>query len=463
MFSLNIHREPSRSGRTSVVRKPSPAVPLKTQRPSMRILLLTDSFLPHAGGSREYYYNIYRELAARKDVEITVVTKKVPGWKAFDKESALPSLRIFRQFRPLKSWKLWELPKAIFPLFHAIWRTMRDSPTTIHVGDLYPQGVIAVFLKKVARIPFVIYCHGEEITQTDRFRYQPRIRNRIYKSAAKIVANSEFTVRQLLRIGIPANHIVKITPGVDAERFSPAAPAPELIDRYQLAGKLVVLTVGRLVPRKGHQGSLQAFTSVCKEFDNVQYVIAGAGPEEDSLRRFANELGIEQKVTFTGLVKAEDLPRLYDVCDIMLLANRQELNGDVEGFGIVFLEASAAGKPVIGCDSGGATEAISDGLTGFIAKPDDVEQLASLLRMLISDRELRERAGAAGRSRAIADFSWKERAHKLYGVNLLLESKRQFTESLPSDVPDNYAIGRESKGFNESLPATEHPDRVVRR
>lgn len=463
MFSLNRHREANQSGRTTTVRKPSTPVRRRTQRPSMRILLLTDSFLPHAGGSREYYYNIYRELASRKDVEITVVTKKVPGWRSFDKQSALPSLRIFRQFKPLKSWKLWELPKAIFPLFHTIWRTMRDSPTAIHVGDLYPQGVIALCLKKVARIPFVIYCHGEEITQTDRFRYQPRIRNRIYRNAAKIVANSEFTVRQLLRIGIDANRIVKITPGVDTERFVPTASDPELIHQYQLAGKIVVLTVGRLVPRKGHRASLQAFASACRTFDNVHYVIAGAGPEENTLRRFAKELGIEQKVTFAGLVKSEDLPRLYAMCDIMLLANRQELNGDVEGFGIVFLEASAAGKPVIGCNSGGATEAISDGLTGFVAQPDDTEQLASILRKLLSDCELRERIGAAGRSRALADFSWKDRARLLYGVNLLLKSESQCAESPASEVPDNCVIGYESRGFNESLPASKHPGGAVRR
>lgn len=439
MFSLNIHREPSRSGRTSVVRKPSPAVPLKTQRPSMRILLLTDSFLPHAGGSREYYYNIYRELAARKDVEITVVTKKVPGWKAFDKESALPSLRIFRQFKPLKSWKLWELPKAIFPLFHAIWRTMRDSPTTIHVGDLYPQGVIAVFLKKVARIPFVIYCHGEEITQTDRFRYQPRIRNRIYKSAAKIVANSEFTVRQLLRIGIPANRIVKITPGVDSTRFKPCTPDDKLIERYNLRGKFVVLTVGRLVTRKGHRISLEAFASACKEFDNAHYLIAGTGPEEENLRRLANQLGIEKRVTFTGLVAGEDLPALYNLCEVMLLANC-ESHGDVEGFGIVFLEANAAGKTVIGCRSGGAIEAVLDGVTGFIVKPDDPAELALVLERILNDRQLRERTGVAGRLRAITEFGWAQRALMLYelcaetSTNDALEKSTRAVESSRSEA-----------------------------
>jgi len=383
-----------------------------------RILFLTDSFSPHAGGSREYYYNILRELVALGGAEVVVLTKKVPGWELFDqKHSSSVSLRIRRRFKPLKSYKYGELPKGILPFFQALWRTWRDSPEIIHAGDLYPPGLIAWIINKVTGIPYVIYSHGEEITQTDRFRYQPRARDRIYKGAAIVIANSEFTRKQLLRIGVSEDHIVKITPAVDADRFRAEPPDEELKRQYNLNSKTVILTVARLVPRKGHRAALQAFAGVCREFPESHYLIAGTGPEEPKLRQFVEQLGIQGRVTFTGYVASETLPNLYNLCDIMLLANREEADGDVEGFGIVFLEANAAGKPVIGGRSGGAIEAVADGVTGRLVDPDSSIELETALRELLSDPQLRQTMGVDGRRRVESEFNWKQRAQSLDGLN----------------------------------------------
>jgi phosphatidylinositol alpha-1,6-mannosyltransferase len=383
----------------------------------MRILLLTDSFSPHAGGSREYYYNVYHELVALGMAEVVILTKKVPGWELFDQEHSLSCFRIHRMFKPLKSWKYQELPKGIFPLLQAVWRILRDCPRIVHAGDLYPQGLIVWIIKRLTGMQYVIYAHGEEITQTDHYRYQPRVRDRIYKGAAVVVANSEFTRKQLLRIGVSEDRIVIITPGVDAVRFRPESADGNLIARYNLKGKTVILTVARLVPRKGHRAALQAFARVCREFPEAHYLIAGTGPEEQNLRQFTEELGIEERVTFTGFFPGESLPSLYNLCDIMLLANREAANGDVEGFGIVFLEANAAGKPVIGGRSGGAIEAVADGVTGFLVDPDDPKELESVLRELLRNPDLRRTIGTAGRRRVESEFSWRQRAQRLHEVN----------------------------------------------
>src|SRR5712664_1138017 len=381
------------------------------------VLLLTDSFSPHAGGSREYYAHIYRELVGLGAAKVVVLTKKVPGWEFFDKEHSSASFRIHRRFKPLKSWKYQELPKGIFPFIEALWRILWDRPRVIHAGDLYPPGVIAWLINKLTGIPYVIYSHGEEITQTDHFRYQPRVRDCIYKRAAAVVANSEFTRKQLLRIGISDDRIVKITPGVDATRFRPEPANEKLIARYGLAGKTVVLSVGRLVPRKGHRAALEAFARVCREFPDAHYVIAGVGPEEQSLRHLSEHLGLQGRVTFTGLVPAENLPDLYNLCHIMLLANQQQPDGDVEGFGIVFIEASATGKPVIGGRSGGTSEAVLDGVTGFLVNPQDSTELADALRQLLRNPALRQRLGAEGRRRVESEFDWRGRAQRLHEVN----------------------------------------------
>ena len=401
------------------------------QARSVRILFLTDSFSPHAGGSREYYYNLYRELVASDTSRVVILTKKVPGWHTFDAKHSSPSFRIHRRLKPLKSWKYMELPKGIFPFFQTAWQILRDRPDMIHAGDLYPQGLIAWIMSRLSGIPYVMFAHGEEITQTDCYRYQPRIRDRIYKGAAAVIANSEFTKKHLLRIGVREQDIEKLTPGVDALRFRPEPPDKRLMTRYNLEGKIVILTVGRLVPRKGHRAALQAFASVCGEFPTAHYLIAGVGPERDKLERLSRELEIQDRVTFTGLIEAENLPDIYNLCDLMLLANRHEQGGDVEGFGMVFLEANAARKPVIGGRSGGAIEAVADGVSGLLVDANDPEDVAAALRKLLKNRELRQRMGAAGRNRVESEFDWKERARKLHEVNcrVLKEARIERSEN----------------------------------
>jgi phosphatidylinositol alpha-1,6-mannosyltransferase len=162
---------------------------------------------------------------------------------------------------------------------------------------------------------------------------------------------------------------------------------------------------------------LRAFASLCREFPEAHYLIAGTGPEEQKLRQLTGQLGIQERVTFTGYVASETLPSFYHLCDIMLLANRKEPNGDVEGFGIVFLEANAAGKPVIGGRSGGAIEAVADGVTGRLVDPDASMQLETALRELLENPNVRQTMGAAGRRRVESEFNWKQRAQSLDEVN----------------------------------------------
>jgi phosphatidylinositol alpha-1,6-mannosyltransferase len=390
----------------------------------MRILLLTDSFPPHAGGSREYYNNIYQKLIALGKSEVVVLTKKVPGWKEFDRVNSSWAYRIHRRFKPLNSWKYQELPKAIFPFLQTLWHLLVDRPDIIHAGDLYPQGLVAMIVRKIWRIPYLAYCHGEEITQTDRFRFQPKVRDRIYRNADAVVANSEFARQNLLRIGVADERIFKITPGVDAVRFKARPPRLELVERFGLKDKLVVLTVARLVPRKGHRVAIEAFARICGEFPNAHYLIVGTGPEELRLRSQVDEAGIANRVTFAGFISGEELTDIYSLGDIMLLANRQEENGDIEGFGIVFLEANAAGKPVIGGRSGGAVEAVVEGVTGHLVNPDDPEELSAILRRLLQDPALRTTLGSAGADRVRDEFNWSTRAEKLDQINRrLLNSK----------------------------------------
>jgi phosphatidyl-myo-inositol dimannoside synthase len=384
----------------------------------MKILMLTDSFSPHAGGSREYYYNLYRHLAEIEDTRVTIVTKKVPGWEEFDRRASSDSFGIVRWLKPLSTWRLHELPKGLGPFLHAAWHVLKENPAILHAGDLYPQGLSALILKKMTGLPYLAYCHGEEITLTDRYKYQPHVRDRIYRGADVVVANAEFARKSLLRIGVPESRIVKITPGVDLDRFSPRPAREELIDKWNLKGKKIVLTVARMIPRKGHDLVLRAIARLRRELPDVVYLIVGRGPEEQRLQKLSAELGIMDSVRFAGLVPGELLPDCYNLCDVFAMPNREEANGDIEGFGMVFLEANATGKPVIGGRSGGTADAIVDGKTGFRVDVSQLDELTATLRKLLTDTSLRRQLGNAGRDRVQREFQWRDRARKLHDVSM---------------------------------------------
>jgi len=383
----------------------------------MKILFLTDLFLPHAGGARIYYYNLYRHLVRQFPEHVTILTKKIPGWREFDRIESTPSFRIIRHGRPMQNWKYYQLPRVIFPLAQAIRRLSVDRPDLIHFGDLCPPGVISLILKLSLGCRYLAYCHGDENAQIDQRRFQPIVRDQIYRQATAVVAANEFARQGLIRIGVPEARIHKITPGVDLERFRPAPPNPDFVRQFSLVGKAVLLTVARLVPKKGHQMVLKAVAKIHRDVPGVKYLIAGEGPERSNLESLTKELGLSQVVTFLGNIPNERLPEFYNLCDVFVMANRHTPEGDIETFGMVFVEANAVGKPVVAGRSGGTAEAVVEGSTGLLIDPEDVDELAAALKLMLLNKALRERLGYIGLRRAQADFNWRTRAEVLHQVS----------------------------------------------
>jgi phosphatidylinositol alpha-1,6-mannosyltransferase len=244
------------------------------------------------------------------------------------------------------------------------------------------------------------------------------VRDCIYREAGIAIAANEFARRNLIRIGILPSKIRKITPGVDFERFKPRDPDSELVDRLRIRGKTVLLTVARLVPRKGHKAVIEALRRLLPEFPNLVYVIVGTGPEEPRLRDLVSEWNVGDAVRFAGFVKDEDLPGFYNACHLFVMPNREEQgSGDIEGFGMVFLEANACGKPVVGGRSGGAAEAVVHGKSGILIDPDNPSELAGSLRQLLRNNDLCLQMGADGFARARSDFDWLSRARLLDDIN----------------------------------------------
>ena len=391
----------------------------------MNILFAADYFLPHAGGSRVYYFNLYSRIVENFPDRLVILTKKVPGWKQFDAEISRTGFRIIRHFKPLPNLRVQHLPKIAFPLLSAISQLLRQPIDIMHPGDLYPQGVIARWMKELFGIPYLAYCHGEDITQSDCYRYQPIVRNWIYRGADAIVAACEFARENLLRIGVEERRIVKITPGVDSRHFSPRQPSAELISRYGLSGRTVVLTVARLFPRKGHETAIRAVAKLVSHFPNIAYLIVGLGPEKQKLQRLVAELGLNDVVKFTGYIPEKELAEAYNVCDVFLMPNQEDEKGDIEGFGMVFLEANSAGKPVVAGRSGGTADSVIDGITGFRVSSKDVDEIASKLGHLLRNPDLRRRMGQAGLRRARQEFDWNIRAAQLRELSLEIVRQRR--------------------------------------
>jgi phosphatidylinositol alpha-1,6-mannosyltransferase len=391
----------------------------------IRFLVMADSFLPHSGGSRVYYANLYKNLLENYPDTITLLTKKVPGWRNFDAQNSNQRFQISRRFNPLPNWKYGQLPKAFPQLAHASATLAARRYDCMHCCDLFPQALNGAVLSAIFRLPLLIFCHGDEISQTDRRRFQPRVRDFVYRQADALVAANQYAKDGLLRIGIPNNRIHKITPGVDLDHFRPGSPSKELVDRFALAGKRVLLTVARLVPRKGHKIVLEALSVVSKQIPNLKYMIVGEGPEKERLEQMVQQLQLGDVVTFVGDVPHHQIGEFYKLCDIFIMINRLEGGGDVESFGMVFTEANAMGKVVIGGKSGGTAEAVLDGSTGFLVDPESAANVAERLLLLLRDNELARRMGSAGLKRVIGEFGWRSRSDTLRQICAELVSKRR--------------------------------------
>jgi phosphatidylinositol alpha-1,6-mannosyltransferase len=286
------------------------------------------------------------------------------------------------------------------------WLILRRRIRVLHAGKNLPEGFIARLLSRVFRVPYVVYAHGEEITV---FQRNPKLAPRlpaIYRDAAAVIVNSAFTRRLVEDLGVDPARVVVISPGVNAGEFAPRPAAP-LRARLGLEGKTVLLTVGRLQRRKGHDMVIAALPRILERFPDLVYVIAGEGEERESLERLALDRGVQRAVRFLGAVPQEDLPALYSLADIFIMANRAMPGGDVEGFGIVFLEAGAAEKPAIAGRSGGTADAVEDGVTGFLVDGESATEIAAAVERLAGDPALRSCMGECARRRVEREYSWE--------------------------------------------------------
>lgn len=365
-----------------------------------KILVITELFLPTKGGSAVWFGEVYRRLGGKN---IHIVTADVAGSKEYD--AAHPNT-IHRVSLKRVSWlKPESLAMYTKLLLLAIKVCVTNKIDTIHAGRVLPEGFVAWLVGRLFGKQVVIYAHGEEIT-TWRQPGKFKVMCFVYLHADKIIANSEFTKDELLKLNIDSEKIILISPGVDIKRFKPSLPFTDLHQQINLKnGQQLVLSVGRLSRRKGFDQVIKALPALIKSGVDVQYAIIGIGEDKEYLLNLAKQNGIAERVHLLGHVEMDDLPRWYNACNIFVMPNR-EINGDTEGFGMVFIEAGACGKPVISGVAGGTGAAVINNQTGLRVDGGSLDSVTAGLNKLLLDINYQNTLGKNALQRVRASFSW---------------------------------------------------------
>ncbi|HOE27846.1 MAG TPA: glycosyltransferase [bacterium] len=377
----------------------------------MKILWLTDDFLPHYGGSRLLYFHT---MVRFPPGEVRLLTKRRPGWREFDRREGLRAERGF--FPALPGRPPFSMLAVYAEMLLRGMRAMaRERPDAIVCGEIFPTACVGRALGALWRVPYVVYVHGEELNVLKKLRTGARLMRSILLRAGAVVASATTPRDEALRQGVPPERLHLLRPAVDDAFFS-RTPSPRAArGRYGIGDGPLLLTVGRLVERKGHEDVLRLFPSLAEEFPGLAYLIVGAGPAEERLRRAAREAGAEGAVIFAGRIGRDELLDCYAACDVFVMPNREMSDGDTEGACIVLLEAAACGKPVVAGVAGGTADSVADGETGFLVDPAAPGELGRALRVLLGDAARRRRMGEEGRKR-VSGRRWEACARDLRSI-----------------------------------------------
>ncbi len=393
-------------------------------------LLVTSIFPPIRGGSAVVYDNLGRYSSGRVVVLAPYrhyqTGHVLVGWRDFDKAAPYPIYRMEllrpREHDPAsKLQSLWRYLRIDVPLkFRVLWNIRRivrkEKIRILCIGELNSGSWIGPYARLLWGCKIINYIHGEEVTSSMQYTFFGRSKEKYLNRADAVVAVSNFTRHALIELmHTRPDKIEVIYNGVDAERFRVEARDPRLVAKYGIAGKRVLLSVGRLVPRKGIDQTIEAMPALLERHPDLHYLIVGDGPYWDALKQLVAKHGLARHVTFTGSVDDDGLRAHYALCDIFVLPNREMSDGDTEGFGLVFLEANACGKPVVGGRAGGVVEAVQDGHNGLLVDGRRVDTIVEAIGRLLDDAALYDRLRSGGLDVAVRS-SWQLRSQQFQAL-----------------------------------------------
>ena len=387
------------------------------------ILILTSSYPKYLGEPSGIFLHLLSKYLSARGWRLTVLAPNFPGGKKTEK---IEGIRIYRfnYFVPSmqglcyrsgmlpnlrKSGILWlQVPLYLVSMWYSVLKLLRtQSIDLIHVHWVLPQGIIAGLVRIFSKIPILLTVHGSDI-----FSFNGKLAIFLKKfslrQASAITANSIFT--SSLVKNLDRNVPIDVVPmGVDTDEFNPDRKNPKIREELGIEGPMI-LFVGRLVENKGVQHLLQAMPSVLKIFPNAVLVIIGDGSQKGKLKKLVETMKLSQSVYFLGTLSHSQLPEYYAEADVFVGPS------EVEGLGVVFLEASSSGLPLVGTAIGGTADILLDGFTGIKVDTENAVELSRAIVRILRDDELSQRLSKNARDHAVKNFSWPRVAFRFAEV-----------------------------------------------
>jgi phosphatidylinositol alpha-1,6-mannosyltransferase len=372
-----------------------------------KVLLVTNDLGPRAGGIETFVLGLIEGLP--KD-SLIIYTSSQKGDKAFDAQ-------LLEKFGAVV---IRDRAKMLLPTPRITRKAVKilkqQQIKNVWFGAAAPLALMAGKLRSAGASNIVALTHGHEVWWA-KIPILKSLLKKIIKDVDHLGYLGDFTKGEIAKISNQPQKFLQIAPGIDTEHFAPKSARGDLIEKYRLDGRRVIVSVGRLVHRKGQDELVKAMPKILEQFPDAILLFVGEGPIKQMLFNSAKQLGVLPKVVFTGRVSHHDLPDYICLGEIFAMPVRSRFSGlEVEGLGIVYLEASACGLPVIVGNSGGAVDAVLDKKTGLLVDGTKSDQIADAICELLANPERAKQMGAAGRDWVINNWqlsSWSEKFNKV--------------------------------------------------
>jgi len=370
-----------------------------------KITIISEDYPPNYGGISEWARGISENMYAL-GYKVNVICKYV---SYVDNNLSWPF-----EVEYLKK-KTWKRKRALHWKNALLEQLSKGNNPDLVICTKWSTSKGLVHLCKQYSIPLITVVHGTEVTGNLNWYKRWRLRSTLNNSD-RVISVSQFTADFLLNKYLTNGKNIRVLPnGVDLNKFGFTGNVDKLKQMLGLGNKKVIMTLSRVIERKGHDLVLRALPQLVKNNKNIIYVIAGPCTESEKQRlmKLASQLGVKSYIKMTGYVDACDMNSMYQMCDVYCMPSRVKDNGDSEGFGITFLEANACRKPVIGGRSGGCGDAIVDGETGYLVDPHDANELANKIEYLLDHPLVANTMGDNGYKRIEKEFNWQTITKKL--------------------------------------------------
>ncbi len=370
----------------------------------MKILIITLEYPPQTGGIASYVVNFAGHVLPD---DVVVYAPRATGSQPID-DSHL--WKVYRR-RPY-FWLWW--PRWLRMVWQIGWIVSREHISQIQVHQVLPGGYVAWIVKKLWGIPYLVWLHGTDVGLATKHGGKRWLFKKVVEQAERIIVNSQF-LRDKVKSSVELTTPITVVYPSPADYFFKATP-PESLDKLRaklaLNGKKVIITVARLAEGKGYPHLIRLLPALLEKFPNLVWLIIGDGPKKTEIITQIAKNSLQNVVRFLGALPPEELPSYYQLADVFVLLTHSDEQAE-ESFGTVFLEAAAAGLPVVAGRAGGVEEAVEHQATGLVVDIHQPPIVIGAITELLNNQTYAKQLGAAGRKRVLDKFTWEKQLKKL--------------------------------------------------